>query len=337
MKSTIYYVFYLLSCLMLCCCHESNTIENTPKTSKDNNPSSLETLFGNDTTTHHNNHHSTWNEDDNEGDNEGDNEEENEEDIQSAINSMNTHFGEPAEDMEPLKSASVILNVKNAEEFIFALGSDVTIIIDSDEDIDITEIIKKLPEYNYKTNMEPGIYTNYEETLLLVGITNLTIQGKSENPERTHIATQTWYADVISTYKCSNIQFRNLKLGHKVEEGGCDGGVLYLDQTNNVEIDNCKLYGCGVNGLTLSKCDNINVTNTEIYKCSDYAMSAADTCNNVLLKNCNIWGCANGFFTDKDVQRIELRQCQIDVNEAQVYGNGPLRFTDTEWYQKRED
>ena len=79
------------------------------------------------------------------------------------------------------------------------------------------------------------------------------------------------------------------------------------------------------------------MTNTEIYKCSDYAMSAADTCNNVLLKNCNIWGCANGFFTDKDVQRIELRQCQIDVNEAQVYGNGPLRFTDTEWYQKRED
>lgn len=242
----------------------------------------------------------------------------------------NNHFGAPADNMSALSRPRKEKKVKTAKEFLNAIKSDVTIIIDCDGVMDLSEEIGKLPEVPLADDGGSGVYNSNGE-LTLVRINNLVIEGKSNDPEKTHIVVKDSYANVFYTKSCDNIQFRNLKLGHQVP-GECDGNVLYLVQNNNVEIDNCKLYGCGVTGLVLSACKNVNVTKSEIYECSESVMRVHDACNNVLLNECILRDCPEGFYVDGAAKKIEVRKSHVSSNETVIRGDGPLKFTDVDWF-----
>lgn len=346
MKNNIKSILSLFFCISLCCC---STSESDSAKNKKQEPS-LETLFGNDTTLHSGFHTTTSNdeyfdngniysEDEEIQETDEDDEEEKEEDdfcseeeYLSIIEKLNSQQREPALEMAPLKSSEKAIRVGTIEELFQTITSDVTIIINGNE-LNATEEIKKLP--TYEEGVPSGIYNN-EGSLLLLGINNLTIKGESDNPEETHIFTEDPYAHVISGMKCENLQFRNLKLGHamKREDIGCMANVIELALTQNVEIDNCSLYGCGFIGLSMTDCRDIHVTKTEIYKCQSDLLSLED-CYNVLLDSCILRDSYDAIFMNGDNKRIEIRNSMISrkfITKAEHY---PLKYTNIEWFKRR--
>ena len=263
------------------------------------------------------------------------------------VDSIYENPGEPAENMEPLKNPSIVIKAKTLEEFINSITDNVTIIVSIDDDakelrdedgeddgdndrlINISKILNDLPYFEDGKGMGPGIY-NYGGGLLLNELTNVTIQGESENPESTSIVIEESYTDVIWTRKCTNIKFQNLKIGHMYGPH-CLGDALSIDSCNNIEITNCKLYGCGYIGLSISNSQNINVSKTEIYECSSEALFIHKS-KNVLLNECLLRDCPDGIFTGKENQQIELRDCYISSNVAKFRGNGPLKVSGFHWY-----
>ena len=308
----IHYFFYALICLSLCCCSDSGKKEET-KTENEETEEVVEYSYD-------------------ENEEEGENDEEDLEYQEGEESVTDDHFGDPADAMEPLESASEIRRVSTAEEFIEVLASDVTIIIENEEGIDLTGV--DLPSLD-KDSSQPGVYRD-NWGILLYKLNNLTILGGDKDPELSHLfVTETFFL-VLSIEECSNIQLRNLKLGHQpLVESLCSAGVVYMRKTNNVEIDNCKLYGCGLNGLSLCNCMNVNITKSSIYECVEEALVIYDSTSNVLLKNCMIRDCPRGFDTDSTCDRIELMNCRIATNSSSIEGNGPLKLTNTKWFYKK--
>ena len=65
------------------------------------------------------------------------------------------------------------------------------------------------------------------------------------------------------------------------------GGVLYFNESSNVKVSGCSLYGCGVWGVTAIDSSDIAVKDTEIYDCSSGDINLSG-CRNVSFDNCDI-------------------------------------------------
>lgn len=254
------------------------------------------------------------------------------------IDSLDRHYGDPASYVKELKSPTNIVKVYTGEEFIQAIRNDVTIIIENDE-LNLSKIVDELPVYKISKydnevigRQEPGVYREeYNEGIILHGLYNITIQGMLRNNELVHICTEDETANVISMDSCSNIKLSNLRIGHLVEKGTCKGAVILIKESNNIEIDNCKLYGCGIEGLYVYKSNDINVLKTEIYECSENSMRIKDSTRNVLLSECLIRDCPSGIYSDLTNSQIEIKDSYISRNSAKIENDGPLKFTNIKW------
>jgi len=163
------------------------------------------------------------------------------------------------------------VRVTNTTQFLKAIAPNTTIIIDI---IEIDPII--FSEY-YSEAISP--YCNFEyafdgQQLVIHDVQGLTIQGPEELPAR--ILTPYSYANVIVFRDCEDISLRWLNCGHDIE-GYCTGGVIYLENCHGVEIKNCDLWGCGIDGLTITGCSDVDVSYTTIRDCSYSIMSIYDS------------------------------------------------------------
>ncbi len=170
------------------------------------------------------------------------------------------------------KSNADVINVSSTEQFLDALGSNKTIIIQ--KSINLSSILDK--------------------ELELVGYKNLTIKGvntsiKFEVTRGDH--------DVLDFVSCENISISNLIFGH--ESAGCYASVLVFSDCKGVTISSCDIYGCGYQGIVIRNTNNFVCSNSNIHDCHIDLIDIRDSknikFNNTIIKdgNCgtliNIW------------------------------------------------
>lgn len=208
-----------------------------------------------------------------------------------------------------------VVKVSNAQQLVDAIANDTKIIIDS----------KDLFSWN--------------SVIEINGISNLTIEGKS--PERAHIRINDALSDVFDITKSSNIILKNLKLGHNAPRYECEGSVVFIDESTDVTLDGCDIYGCGLEGVYVGWHNNSNILidNCDIYECYKVGIDINSyddfTVENVVVNNTKIHDCgqaisvwqAEGNIKDVVFQRCDI-SCYVSSEYGQIAANKPVSFID---------
>ena len=147
----------------------------------------------------------------------------------------------------------------------------------------VEELAAAIADDTYIT-LKEGVYDVAElgeYTLFISGVTGLTLEADGE----VEIVTPNRYSEVIQIADCNGITLKGIKAGHSVTgEYECDSGVVYLDRSCNIVIEDCYLYGCGSVGITMYNCAAVDVRDTIITDCSLYGVY--------------MWNCSGIEFTD---------------------------------------
>ena len=226
-----------------------------------------------------------------------------------------TTVAEPtAEPASPLPEGAV--EAGTVDELLAALASNTTIYL-------------KPGQYDLSTAADYGredVQGNYAWELVLggaqlniSGLKGLRIVGQGQAT----IVAQPRYAEVLRFADCWDLSLDGLTLGHTLEPTGCVGGVLSLYACDNVSVENCRLYGCGVLGVTASACESVTIRGTRIDDCSSgavYAYASSD----MRLEDCEIIDCGLGkegpagslFFLDR-CRGFALVNSEIVGNRAE--------------------
>ncbi len=228
-----------------------------------------------------------------------------------------------------LKNKNNIFYVSTSKEFIKALGSDRTIIIADDAELNLYEALSdETFTESLNVQINPDI-TNLDLSnsiaiqnswlqsgLYCLGINNLTIKGSPQKPAK--LLTEDGEAEVINFYKCNEIHLENIIMGH-IKGIGCYGDVLYFEDCNNMLMNNCSLFGCGIIGIRMNKTSNFSCFNSRIYECSHYIMSIMDECNNVLFEKCAFYDNGGGISTGKNSKGIIFNNCSFKKNDKSFF------------------
>ena len=219
-----------------------------------------------------------------------------------------------------------------------------------------TKIILKEGEYNFSAldstkinNPNIDILVNFEgqAEYTINNIRNLCIEA--EEGAKVVLSTELPYAKALAFENCEEITLRGLTCGHEVEPGFCTGSVIYFNFCNNLEIDNCHLYGSGTYGVEAYHVFGLTLKNSDIYDCSygliylsevedagitncrftnsrEYSMFSFVGCYNMLLKNCVISGNQSDsehfpFINCQDSLRVGFTKCTFENNEYKVFLN----------------
>lgn len=177
------------------------------------------------------------------------------------------------------------INVKTMDEFLSALGSDRTIVLNG------TSFITAQASDHYEIGGDNEFYhwclTPDGSELIIHNVKNLTIKAKNSDPSATKFEAIPCEANVLSFASCENITLTGFTAGHTKTKASCGGGVLYFDDCRNIKVDKMHLYGCGNEGIEADKCTGIDIINTEIFKCGQGAGFFTDV-NNINFDNCSI-------------------------------------------------
>lgn len=155
------------------------------------------------------------------------------------------------------------ITVKNADEFLAAIGPDREIILDC-------PLIDLSTASTYGT--VGGEYHHWEDPfdgpqLVITDVENLTIRGKDGKAGNVLSAVPR-YAQVLAFSNCTNLTLRDLTAGHTKEPGYCMGGVLQFLNCGNVTVEACGLFGCGTIGVDAQYSSNLRIADNDIYECS---------------------------------------------------------------------
>ena len=192
------------------------------------------------------------------------------------------------------RSGTKEVHIKTADEFLSAIASDTTVYIDVPQ-IDLTACSNYgegadeelfLPKFGGKAYTWVYCYDGFE--LYIGNVSNFHIVGGE-------IVTQPRYANVLNFVSCSGVTLENVYLGHTPEQGTCSGGVLNLQDSDNIILEGCDLYGCGILGIRTQHVQNLNVQNTLIHDCSSGA-AVLDDSDNVVFLGCGVVNCPSPHF-----------------------------------------
>ncbi len=212
------------------------------------------------------------------------------------------------------------VSVSTVDEFLAALAPNTAIILESG--------VYNLSEASdYGQFVNGGVY-NWEECydgyqLVISEVDGLSIYGRSEGTVT--IAALPRYANVLTFRNCTGISLSGLTAGHTQEPGYCAGGVLEFGDCNEVEVDSCRLFGCGVLGVNANNSSRINVLKSEIYECSIGAVSAV-SCRDFTVSECCIHSCGlkndayncYSLFETNGSTAFAVVNCEIRGNDSAV-------------------
>ncbi len=221
--------------------------------------------------------------------------------------------------------------VRNEREFISCLGSNRTIHIEDGTVLNLSRVLDDKPFFNSPGRMNADDY--YPERqgdceiivscsrfdgnqLELVNVHNLTIRGG----KNCQIVVEPRYANVFNFYQCTNISLDNLTIGH-TEEGYCEGGVIFCENSEAIHIADCDLYGCGTYGLVANVTHGIVMERTIIRDCS-YGIMELHGSQYCSFIDCDFIRCREFSLISVDIQCKNTRfsHCRFAQNQ------GPLFF-----------
>lgn len=180
----------------------------------------------------------------------------------------------PAAPIQPTQP-QLEIHVKTVDELIAAIGPNKDIVLEG-EFYDFSKAT------GYGTSS--GDYYYWEDVhdgpgLVIRNVDNMTIRSVDGNVKNHTISAVPRYADVLAFSACSNVTLSGFTAGHTIEPGSCAGGVIEFRDCDNMQVDNCGLYGCGILGVYAEFSKNIYVTNSDIYECSQGGIKMRSTDN----------------------------------------------------------
>ena len=180
----------------------------------------------------------------------------------------------PAAPIQPTQP-QLEIHVKTVDELIAAIGPNKDIVLEG-EFYDFSKAT------GYGTSN--GDYYYWEDVhdgpgLVIRNIDNMTIRSIDGDVKKHTISAVPRYADVLAFSACSNVTLSGFTAGHTMEPGSCAGGVIEFRDCDNMQVDNCGLYGCGILGVYAEYSKNIYVTNSDIYECSQGGIQMRSTDN----------------------------------------------------------
>ncbi len=197
-----------------------------------------------------------------------------------------------------------IIKVKTTKEFLEAIGSNRTIIL-SENNYDLLGS-KVENEYIRTEEVFDG------EQLIIQGVNNLDIIG--EEGENVQLLVEPRYANVITFKDVQNINISNIIAGHTPDKGYCTGGVLYFEDSKNIEINNSVLFGCGTEGISLFNVENFTSNDSTIKECS-YDIMTIVSSNNITFNN-------SKFHDNEEFSLINVSSSnEVTLNNCFIYDN----------------
>ena len=173
------------------------------------------------------------------------------------------------------------ITVSTVDELLDAIGPDREILLDAElYDLSTAEGYGKKKTDYYYWNAE---YDGPE--LIIQNVDNLTIRSSDGEVKAHTISAVPRYANVLKFNQCTNVTLQGFTAGHTKEPGSCAGGVIYFENSDNMTVDQCGLFGCGILGVQAGYSKNITVQNSEIYECS-YGGIRMDDSENITVKDC---------------------------------------------------
>ena len=213
---------------------------------------------------------------------------------------------------------SKIVYVYSMEELFDAIAPDTTIVVMGGW--------HNMSDWMEETYAQKGdawnqahLYVDLEEVFdgtmaTIKDVKNLAIVGPYSSRFAVNIMTNPRYADVLSFKNCENLYLANMSVGH-TDTGYCTGSVVMLNECDNVVIDNCDLYGCGVEGINANYVCNLTVTNTHIRDCSNVALMIEQASGEVYFKDCDFYDNDGGFRYWSDVPMV-FEHCKLGMTES---------------------
>lgn len=179
------------------------------------------------------------------------------------------------------------IHVSTALEFVRALRSNRVIVLENDIDFETSldhfaeanpkelpvfreyekadqRELQQLHNHPYLTSVFDGVQLNLRD------VHDLTIRSSVGN--RYLLRVQPRYAYVLRFVACSDIHLQRLVLGHTAG-GYCEGGVISAEDCHDFTIDECDLYGCGMEGLHLEDTRKVRFMRSIIRDCTYQIMS----------------------------------------------------------------
>lgn len=173
------------------------------------------------------------------------------------------------------------ITVSTVDELMNAIGPDREIILDAEVyDLSTAEGYGKT-QAEYYCWMEG--YDGPE--LAIQNVDNMTIRSADGDVKAHTISAVPRYANVLTFNQCTNVTLSGFTAGHTREPGSCSGGVLYFENCQHMNIDQCGLFGCGILGVQAYYSKNIVVQNSEIYECSNGGIRMGE-CENITVNHC---------------------------------------------------
>ncbi len=158
------------------------------------------------------------------------------------------------------EETQTVVNVATSFELLNAIGNNKRIVLTSN--------YYNLSDLAPIDNVHVEKQLNYDEAHLdgyiIKNVVNMTIEGEAE------IAINEKMADVLQFKNCRKITLSGLTIGHTAsyDEYRCEGAVTRFDTCDNININNCNLYGCGAVGIYADNVNNLNVYGGKIYDCT---------------------------------------------------------------------
>ena len=137
------------------------------------------------------------------------------------------------------------------------------------------------------------------------------------------IVTGPRYANVMYFLNCSNIRLEGFLAGH-TDGGECAGGVIFLQNCTQAELEDLRLYGCGTTGVRTDDCRNVTVRSCEIYGCSSNGIQA-DRTQRLLVTGCDIHDIGEDRFAAGQI--FMIGQCtDVIIQDCSVFDNQVLQI-----------
>ncbi len=177
------------------------------------------------------------------------------------------------------------VTVSTVAELLEAIAPDTCVVLKSGDYLLDPESANKLYDYCYWSPL--GYEEGHE---LVLNVWNCVITGESDDPADVRLITEPRMATVLTLEFCSQVQLKNLTLGH-TEGAVCSGGVLKCRGCGGVYVENCDLYGCGTVGVSCESSSAVTVADSVIHDCSYQGVYALSS-QSVLFDHCTFKNCA---------------------------------------------
>lgn len=214
-------------------------------------------------------------------------------------------------------AAEKTIHVSTAQEFIEAIGSNRTVIID-ESFMELTPALLDAKNKALKVSYDQAATTSKKvfyvdefdgPELHIANVQNLKIVA---GQDIVVLQVDPRYANVISFERSSGITLKGITFGHS-EEGYCSQGVLGFENCSDVIVDRCDLFGCGTEGINVQSCSNVMFKATKIRDCSYHIMHLGSS-SHITFDGCQ-------FFRNREFSQVNIYECTNVLFDNCMFAN----------------